>query len=73
MPQDERRRGGPTWRGGAAKAAGMGVYLNPGNQAMAIDRRARVYVDKSGLITHLNERVYAGGDRYVCVGLPSPT
>ena len=50
----------------------MGVYLNPGNQAMAIDRRARVYVDKSGLITHLNERVYADGDRYVCVGLPSP-
>ena len=48
----------------------MGVYLNPGNQAMAIDRRARVYVDKSGLITRLNERVYAGGDRYVCVSRP---
>ena len=48
----------------------MGVYLNPGNQAMAIDRRARIYVDKSGLVTHLNVRVYAGGDRYVCVSRP---
>ena len=48
----------------------MGVYLNPGNQAMAIDRRARIYVDKSGLITHLNDRVFAGGDRYVCVSRP---
>ena len=48
----------------------MGLYLNPGNQAMAIDRNARVYVDKSGLISHLNARVYAGGDRYVCVSRP---
>ncbi len=37
---------------------------------MAIDRRARVYVDKSGLIGQLNARVYAGGDRYVCVSRP---
>lgn len=48
----------------------MGLYLNPGNRAMAIDRNSDIYVDKSGLIGLLNQRVNRGGDRYVCSSRP---
>ncbi len=48
----------------------MGLYLNPGSRAMKMDRNARIYVDKSGLIGLLNDRVCRGGDRYVCVSRP---
>lgn len=48
----------------------MGLYLNPGNRAMRLDRRGDVYVDKSGLIACLNGRVCRSGDRYVCSSRP---
>ena len=35
----------------------MGVYLNPGNEEFASILRSPPYVDKSGLIAFMNERL----------------
>lgn len=46
----------------------MGVYINPGNQAF--HRIAgKNYVDKTGLINAMNERV-GGDESLVCVSRP---
>lgn len=47
----------------------MGLYLNPGMRSMRMDRNSDIYVDKSGLIALLNERVN-GRERYVCSSRP---
>lgn len=48
----------------------MGLYLNPGNRSMRMDRNSSIYVDKSGLLVALNARVNRGGERYVCSSRP---
>lgn len=47
----------------------MGTYLNPGAEMLRQGRRSRIYVDKSELITYLNEVVNTT-QKYVCVSRP---
>ncbi len=47
----------------------MGLYLNPGNGLFQISLDSLVYVDKSGLIGLLNERM-ATEQRFVCMSRP---
>lgn len=35
----------------------MGIYLNPGNQMFQKALDAKFYVDKTGLISFMNERI----------------
>ena len=35
----------------------MGVYFNPGNESFTQARNSRVYVDKTGLLEQLNNRL----------------
>ena len=48
----------------------MGLYLNPGSRSMRLDRNGSIYVDKSGLLAHLNSHIGRGGERYVCSSRP---
>ena len=47
----------------------MGVYLSPGARMLRMDRRNRIYVDKSMLIASLNS-VINSEHRFVCVSRP---
>ena len=47
----------------------MGMYLNPGPDMLRQGRNSRIYVDKSELITYLNE-VVGTEQKYVCVSRP---
>ena len=47
----------------------MGVYLNPGARMLRMNRRNRIYVDKSMLIASLNT-VINTEQRFVCVSRP---
>ncbi len=47
----------------------MGIYVNPGNESFAGDSQSEIYVDKTGLIRILNERIGTTG-RYISVSRP---
>ncbi|MCQ2335794.1 MAG: ATP-binding protein [Paludibacteraceae bacterium] len=47
----------------------MGLYLNPGNEQLRQDLRSKIYIDKSMLISKLNELI-GTSDKYVCVSRP---
>lgn len=48
---------------------GMGVYLNPGNEKFEIATSAKIYVDKTGIISYCND-VLLTPQRYICVSRP---
>ena len=35
----------------------MGVYFNPSNESFTQARNSQIYVDKTGLIEHLNKKI----------------
>ncbi len=47
----------------------MGLYLNPGNELLRQDLRSKIYIDKSMLISKLNELI-GTSDKYLCVSRP---
>ncbi len=47
----------------------MGHYLNPGNEGFKRALRAKIYIDKSGMIAYLNS-VIGTDDGFVCVSRP---
>lgn len=47
----------------------MGQFLNPGNQAFAEERFAKIYVDKTGLLEYTNS-VCSSPDKFVCNSRP---
>ncbi|MCM1498053.1 MAG: AAA family ATPase, partial [Clostridium sp.] len=47
----------------------MGVYLNPGNDAFAMTVRDDIYVDKTELLGHTNDRI-GKRNRFICVSRP---
>jgi len=47
----------------------MGFYLNPSNKGFAISLGSKIYVDKSGIITHINEALYTE-QRFICISRP---
>ena len=47
----------------------MGIYLNPGNEMLRQDRKARIFIDKSMMIAELNELVNSR-EKFVCVSRP---
>ena len=46
----------------------MGIYLNPGPIRHREALQSEIYVDKSGMLVHLN-KVFATEQKYVCVML----
>lgn len=47
----------------------MGSYVNPDNSTFARNRRAEIFVDKSGLIAFTNKLI-ENGDGRICVSRP---
>ncbi len=47
----------------------MGIYLNPGNDLFAQALNSEIYIDKSMLIKHTNERLNSN-DRHLCISRP---
>ena len=47
----------------------MGIYLNPDNIGFQKALNAKIYVDKSEMISQVNKMVYTQ-DRYICVTRP---
>jgi len=47
----------------------MGHYLNPGNEGFRRALKAKIYVDKTGMIEYLNS-VIGTDDGFVCVSRP---
>lgn len=47
----------------------MGIYLNPGNDAFRMALNDDIYVDKSGLIEFVNDRI-GKRNRFICVSRP---
>ncbi|MBQ0130247.1 MAG: AAA family ATPase, partial [bacterium] len=47
----------------------MGIYLNPNNEPLRQDRKAKIFVDKSMIISELNELVNSR-EKYICVSRP---
>ena len=47
----------------------MGTYVNPGTRNMEIDIDDEFYVDKSMIISLLNDKVESD-DRFLCVSRP---
>lgn len=48
----------------------MGQYLNPGNAGFRKAVRSQIYVDKTGMLEHLNA-VLDTEQGYVCVSRPA--
>lgn len=48
---------------------GMGIYLNPGNEAFRISVSSEIYVDKTELISFVNKRL-GQEKRFLCVSRP---
>lgn len=44
----------------------MGIYLNPGNKGFWESTRSKIYVDKTGPIACINERINTGGEICLC-------
>ena len=51
------------------KECDMGIYLNPGNVNFRETTRARIYVDKTMMISVMN-RFMEEGNKYICVSRP---
>lgn len=47
----------------------MGFYLNPENNGYRESIRSKIYIDKTGLIAHTNERIHTE-EKYICVSRP---
>ena len=47
----------------------MGTYLNPGGENFRIAMNSPIYVDKSGMLAHIN-KVFRTENRFVCVSRP---
>ena len=47
----------------------MGMYLNPGNEGFANIIKGE-YVDKTGLIRLINERIDKPDDKLICISRP---
>ena len=47
----------------------VGYYLNPGNKGFWEAVRSRIYVDKTGLISYVNELIDTK-EKYLCVSRP---
>lgn len=47
----------------------MGMYLNPGNNLFKIALNSNIYIDKSGLISYVND-VINTEQRFICVSRP---
>lgn len=47
----------------------MGIFVNPDTEQFVMDRQSSIYVDKSMMISTLNEYVRTS-DRYICVSRP---
>lgn len=47
----------------------MGIYLNPGNRSFWKSIHSEIYVDKTGLIAHINKYLNTR-DKYICVSRP---
>ena len=47
----------------------MGNYLNPGNKAYWESQRSEIYVDKTGLIEYVNEKINTS-QKYMCISRP---
>jgi len=47
----------------------MGVYYNPGNGNFADELNYKIYVDKSMIISRLNEAI-AERNKFICVSRP---
>lgn len=44
----------------------MGIYVNPGNENFESAVNSEIYVDKTGLLKHINHMI-GTEQRYVCV------
>lgn len=47
----------------------MGLFLNPGNLLFQETLNSEIYVDKSGIIAHLNSRL-GTSEKYICISRP---
>ena len=47
----------------------MGIYVNPGNKAFTKALNSKIYIDKTKLITTVNDRL-GTSDSYLCVSRP---
>ena len=47
----------------------LGIYVNPGNSEFALDVNDFIYIDKTELIAHTNNRL-GRASRYLCVSRP---
>ena len=47
----------------------MGIYLNPGSKGFEMAVNSQIYIDKTGMIRHLNSLINTE-QRYVCVSRP---
>ena len=48
----------------------MGIYLNPGNEAFRQAVTDDIYVDKTGMIDLMNQKLNKSRVKYVCVSRP---
>ncbi len=47
----------------------MGIFVNPGNASFKEALNSKIYVDKSGLISVINQRIKTK-QKYICVSRP---
>ena len=47
----------------------MGIYVNPGNENFESAVNSEIYVDKTGLLKHINPMI-GTEQRFVCVSRP---
>ena len=47
----------------------MGIFVNPGNASFTEALNSKIYVDKSGLISVINQRIKTQ-QKYICVSRP---
>ena len=47
----------------------MGIFVNPGNASFTEALNSKIYVDKSGLISVINQRLMTK-QKYICVSRP---
>ena len=53
----------------AMKIMRQGIYVNPGNENFESAVNSEIYVDKTGLLKHINHMI-GTEQRYVCVSRP---
>ena len=47
----------------------MGIFVNPGNAGFEESLNSKIYVDKSGLMSVINQRIKTQ-QKYICVSRP---